>query len=245
MPTKSQNRRPELSHESLDDLSSIDSIRKQLAQESKFQVKAGVNDFFSQLMDFSGNSANDYEGPANDYEDKQNTSSSESGNITKDFIEGFEYQLFVAKSSEKPANTDKQEMKKPERRAEAAINYHAEIVQSGERLSRTETTEHQRQIEKIMHEIKKLVNSTKSLQMEFGHITVEEAPANPGKYYTSFFEWLLIMINQARQKIDDSGAWLREVGAKNSKKQGYWGKAKSMGTSFTQNNERAVATSTG
>jgi len=141
-------------------------------------------------------------------------------------------------------SSSKQENKNEKSNIEAAIDYHAEIAKSGERSSRRESSEISGKIQELMAELKKLAQSTKELQREFGHVTVESAPAKPGTYHLNFFEWMIIMLKQARQKVEDSNSWLSTVSGK-SKKLGYWGSAKKFGTSFTQNNERNVATSTG
>jgi hypothetical protein len=138
--------------------------------------------------------------------------------------------------------------KKIKAEAEPGINYHREYYESisrfSERASYREVMQESRKIQQVMAEIRKLASSTKLLQVEFGLVTVEEAPVNPGQYYVNFFEWMLIMIKQARQKVEDSKSWLETVKGKKGKK-GYWDKAKKHGTTFSQANERFVATSTG
>lgn len=130
------------------------------------------------------------------------------------------------------------------------IDYHGQYVESitrfSENASSHEVMQENGKIQQIMAEIKKLVMSSKSLQAEVKGITVvSEVPANPGKYYVNFFEWMLIMVRQARQKVEDSKSWLATVKGKKSKRMGYWGMAKKHGTSFSLSNERSVSTSTG
>lgn len=154
------------------------------------------------------------------------------------------------KTSSERNGQEKSRRKKVKAEIQPGIDYHREyydsITKSGERASRLEAMQESRHIQQIMAEIRKLVTTTKSLQAEFGGLTVvEEAPANPGKYYVNFFEWVLIMLKQARQKVEDSKSWLETVKGKKKKKMGYWDKSKKYGTSFSQANERFVATSTG
>src|SRR3989344_2272743 len=92
--------------------------------------------------------------------------------------------------------------------AAPAMDYHREIARAGERLGIKETTQMQRDIQQIMVELKKLVDTSAVLQAQFVEVTVEQGPVNPGKYHKNFFEWMLIMIRTAREKVQDSGAWM-------------------------------------
>lgn len=139
--------------------------------------------------------------------------------------------------------------KKRKTEIQPGIEYHREYYESiskfSENASNRENIHESRKIQQVMAEIRKLASSTKLLQAEFGLITVEETPINPGQYYINFFEWMLIMLKQARQKVEDSQSWLETVKGKKKKKSGYWDKAKKHGTTFSQSNERFTATSTG
>ena len=128
----------------------------------------------------------------------------------------------------------------------AHIEYHDEIRKVGERASHAETKQLTRQVQEILMELKKLISSSKTMEMEFADIAVMETPPEVGEYHLSFFDWLLITIKQAREKVEDSGAWLAAVKGKNSKKGGgYWDMFKKHGTSFGMSNERSTATSVG
>jgi hypothetical protein len=252
---KSQKRRPETSPET-EDLSNLAALRKELKKQTVEQVNLAGKDFFSQIIGY----ANDYEGPANDNEngttertvqaeslDSKKSASEPSSLSLKEVVL---FQLLPPSLNEQSsANDFESKLAKIEQKAAPSTEFHKEysqsITKSGENLSRREANEHEHKINQILSEIKELVTSTKALQVEFGQVTLETVPSNPGKYYTNFLEWLIIMIRQARHKVEESNSWLSSVQGKNSKKQGYWGKAKKMGTSFTQSNERNVATSTG
>lgn len=125
--------------------------------------------------------------------------------------------------------------------AEAAINYTREVLQT-ERFSKQELGEISAQVQQIKAELKKLVASSRILQVQFSEISVEQAPKEIGKYHLNFFEWLLGVIQVARKNVESSGAWLNT----SKKKQGnYWNMYKKHGTSFGLSNERAVATQVG
>src|SRR3989344_5698474 len=72
----------------------------------------------------------------------------------------------------------------------------------------------------------------------------EQQIVNPGKYHVSFFEWVLLLVRQARMKVEDSSAWLGAFKSKKAKKQ-YWSMFKKHGTTFGLSNERVVSTQTG
>lgn len=127
---------------------------------------------------------------------------------------------------------------------ETVINYSRDILKNSEHAMLGENREMQQNIREIQDELRKLLQSSKVLQMEFAQVAVEQAPVEVGKYHTNFFEWMLIVLRQAREKVEDSGAWLSTVKGKNAKK-GYWGMFKKHGTTFGLSNERSVSTQTG
>lgn len=206
---------------------SEDNFQKQIAKEAGKQTKLVNDNFWEQLLGASISS--------------EQTS------------ESVVFELSKLKKSEKLSleenRGEKVQKKKIKTEAQPGIDYHREYFESitkfSEKATYHEVIQESRKIQQVMVEIRKLASSTKSLQSEFGLITVEEVPTNPGKYYVNFFEWMLIMLKQARQKVEDSKSWLETVKGKKGKKAGYWDKAKKYGTTFSQANERFVSTSTG
>lgn len=242
----SKRKRIESSYESGD-------FSKKFKHEVKKQAELAGEDFFSQLLGFEGN--DNANAPAK----------SPDGNVIPFPGQETSVKKEKPKASKKGVIFDIKDqllgnnfllMSQPERRAtnenaprrEAAIEYHSEfnrgVMRAGENLSRRESGEQNSRSQQILAELRKLASSMKELQREFGHVTVDQAPSNTGTYYVNFFEWMLIMIRQARQKVEDSKSWLETLKGKSQKK-GYWGMAKKGGTSFTQSNERSMATSTG
>lgn len=106
----------------------------------------------------------------------------------------------------------------------------------------------EREIETLLLEIKREVKrfdeATKNLENEAAKIIVEEVPPNPGIYHVNFFEWLLGILRNIRQKVEDAGAWLSLLQSKKAKR-GYWSMFKKHGTTFGLSSERVVATQTG
>jgi hypothetical protein len=140
------------------------------------------------------------------------------------------------------------QLNKPESRVAAAIDYHREIVKVGEKASKVENREINEKIQQISVELHRLINSSQVLKMEFKEMAVEQGPVNAGEYHINFLEWMLLVIKQAREKVEDSGAWLSAVKGKGKggkKDNSYWSMFKKHGTSFGLSNERNVATQTG
>lgn len=137
--------------------------------------------------------------------------------------------------------------KKHKQEAHAHIDYHNEIRKSGEHANRSENRQLTQQVQEILAELQRLIKSSKAVEMEFAEYAVMETPAEVGDYDLNFFEWLMITIKQAREKVEDSGAWLSAVKGKNGKKGGndYWSMFKKHGTQFGMSNERSSATSVG
>jgi hypothetical protein len=204
---------------------SIGDIPGSVARDIKDSVSAAPADFFNQLLGM-GDYAGDHKEGSHEGEVKP-------------------YEKFTLYSSDhKDSTSEKPKMEhKPENAP--AMNYSAEIAHSSERASKKENHELQYQIQEIVAELQRLVDSSnKIIQMEFGTVNVSSTPTAVGKYHTNFFSWMLTVIRTARQKVEDSGAWMAVAKGKGNRR-GYKQSSKSLGTSFTQSNERNVATQTG
>ncbi len=146
-------------------------------------------------------------------------------------------------SEKTPVHADKA----PQHKQEAAMDYHGkfrnEIVHSRERASKSEMNQMRQNIEQIKKELSKLIESSHILKLEFAEVSVEQT-VTVGAYQLNFFEWMLAVIRSAREKVEDSNAWLGTVKGKGAKKD-YWGMFKKHGTTFGLSGERSVATSVG
>jgi len=140
------------------------------------------------------------------------------------------------------------DLPKEEKQALEAImpgfDYRREIVEGEKKIAREDTQVIEAQIHEIIIELKKLVSSTKELEIEFKDIVVEQKIEKPGKYHVGFFEWVLSAVKLARMKVEDSQNWLNVFKSKKSQKQ-YWSMFKKHGTTFGLSNERTVSTQTG
>jgi hypothetical protein len=128
---------------------------------------------------------------------------------------------------------------------EAGNEYHREIAHYAERAHYREVSEVEQRVQQILSELQRLVDSSSTiLQAEYQEISVMQKPAEVGKYHINFFDWMLSVIQNARMKVEDSGAWLSTMQGKKGKKN-YWAMFKKHGTSFGMSNERQVATQSG
>jgi len=155
-----------------------------------------------------------------------------------DLVEGQELNLSL-QSANQP-----QEKTEAKLDIEPGIAYHRDILHGYRKITQENNQEISRKIQEIIIELKKLTASSNVLQIEFKEVAIEQRIVNPGKYHTSFFEWVLSAIRIARMKVEDSGAWLSASKNKKAKKD-YWSMFKKQGTTFGLYNERVVATQTG
>jgi hypothetical protein len=102
----------------------------------------------------------------------------------------------------------------------------------------------EKKIEYIREQLQALSKQLKRLDNNI--IKAVQSPiVETGSYHESYLDHLKQIIHLFSLKVNQANSWL-EVYQSRSKKQGsYWGMAKSKGTSYTQNNERSIATSVG
>lgn len=104
------------------------------------------------------------------------------------------------------------------------------------------------QINKVMQElaaeVKQLQAQTSELAQEVKNVTVESMPSSVGKYHLNFFEWVITMLKDLRQRVSESRQWLAMSTTKKQQK-GYWAMFKKHGTSFAMSEERAIASANG
>src|SRR5947199_372151 len=110
---------------------------------------------------------------------------------------------------------NKSHEKKAEIHVRAHIEYHDDMRKLGENKNRSENQQTIQKIQEALAEIQQLIKSSKTLEAEFADFAVMEAPKEVGDYDLNFFEWLILTIKQAREKVEDSGAWLSAVKGKN------------------------------
>lgn len=140
--------------------------------------------------------------------------------------------------------TPGQELDLKVRNSEPGIDYAREIIHAEKDINTKEKYEVRARIQEIQMELKKVINSSKELQVEFKDVSMEQLPVNPGKFHVNFFEWILSQIVNARTRIEDAVHWSNAIKGKKNQKQ-YWSLFKKHGTSFGLSSERTVATQVG
>lgn len=127
---------------------------------------------------------------------------------------------------------------------EPGIDYRKEIIDVTKRGNRENTQVLDAKITEILAELKKITAASAEIAVEFKEVAVEQRIENPGEYHVTFFQWMLSMVRAAREKIEDSGAWLSVMKSKKKQKD-YWAMFKKHGTTFGLSNERVIATQAG
>ncbi len=101
-----------------------------------------------------------------------------------------------------------------------------------------------RLMQELQVEVVKLQRQTAELTGDVKKITVESKPAKSGIYHLNFFDMMITMLKELRQKVGESRMWLNKSQQK-KKQKGYWAMFKKHGMNFAASDERAVASSNG
>lgn len=154
-----------------------------------------------------------------------------------DLVEGQELQLQTLQTESVQKTTHMTERI-------AAIDYHREIVDAGKNQEKRFSFALETKVQEIIIELKQLVNSSQELAVTYKEVATEQRMEKPGTYHMAFFELMLKVVKEARQKVEDSGAWLAAMKSKKGQRN-YWNMFKKHKDSFSLSNERVVATQTG
>lgn len=101
-----------------------------------------------------------------------------------------------------------------------------------------------RRIEEIREQLKNLAKQVKRLDQNLLR-AVESPIVEAGEYHENFLLHLQQVIRLFTMEAQDTNSWLELYHSRSTKKGIYWSMAKSKGNSYTQSNERSVATSVG
>jgi len=102
----------------------------------------------------------------------------------------------------------------------------------------------EKRIDEIRDQLKNLAKQVKTLDTNLLK-AVESPIVQAGIYHESFLVHIQKMIQIFSLKVQEANSWLEMYNGRSAKKGVYWSMAKSKGNSYTQSNERAVATSVG
>lgn len=211
-------------------IESVHSIGKKASKQLKSEATESGRTFLSQLLGLDSHKKS----PASHGE--SSPQKAEVSNISTGGV--IELVSFLTHADKPKAKAEKAPQ------IEAHMNHSRDMVKSSERASNNELREMNQNIQQIKAELSKLVASSHELKLKFADVGVDMATPTVGQYHLNFFEWMLAVIRSAREKVEDSGAWLGTVKGKGAKK-GYWGMFKKHGTTFGMSGERSVATQVG
>ncbi len=123
-------------------------------------------------------------------------------------------------------------------------SFHKARTEEWNRVFSAKQKETEKKIEQVREELKRLAVQLKNLDANITK-AVQSPVVEVGEYHLSFLDHLRETLHFYSLKASSANSWL-ETYNKRSKKQGfYWAQASKKGSSFTLNNERAVATSVG
>ena len=109
---------------------------------------------------------------------------------------------------------------------------HSKYVQeiSGEAHQMRESRESEQRIESLIVELRRLASSVQAVEKAVVLQAIGPAGSAKmkGKYYENFFEWMLLVVQDARRKVEDSGAWLQTMTGKSKSRQAVGKMKKSM-----------------
>lgn len=138
----------------------------------------------------------------------------------------------------------KQEKAEVIARSSEFAEYKREVI-NADRISDRRTEQQVTQaVDQIRMEIQKLVKTSKLVENTVKDATASQAPMNPGKYHIHFFEFVLSVIKDATQKLEDTVSFGAVFQSKKQQSK-YWNSYKKSGTSFGLSGERTVATQVG
>ena len=102
----------------------------------------------------------------------------------------------------------------------------------------------EKRIAEIREQIKILIKKVVKFELNVNQAIATETP-EPGIYHVSFFEHIQTVIELLKKNITEANSWLSLYNQRSRKKGEYMGMAKKKGASFTQSEERQLATSVG
>lgn len=116
--------------------------------------------------------------------------------------------------------------------------------QEWNRVFSSKELQNEKKIEYIREQLQQLSKRLKRLDTNIVK-AISSPVAQSGVYQENYLEHLKKIIHLFGMKVNRANSWLEIYNNRSIKQGSYWGMAKSKGTSYTQNNERSIATSVG
>ncbi|HSV94790.1 MAG TPA: DUF5660 family protein [Spirochaetia bacterium] len=150
----------------------------------------------------------------------------------------------IGKSESQPRNIFAEIQAKKEIEKRRIEQFQNQRTQEWNKIFSSKEVQTEKKIEYIREQLKQLSKQLKRLDLNI--VKAIQAPVvEAGEYQENYLEHLKKTIHLFSLKVNRANSWL-EIYKSRSVKQGtYWGMAKTKGASFTQNNERSIATSVG
>lgn len=123
-------------------------------------------------------------------------------------------------------------------------HFHQARQQEWNQVYSSKNREHSQRIESLRRQIADLAKQVKRLDVNIAK-AVDTPSQEAGAYQESFLKHIESVIQIFRLQVNSANSWLEVYSGRSKKKSHYWQMAKSKGNSFTQSNERTVATSVG
>lgn len=150
----------------------------------------------------------------------------------------------LKEGDEAELNSQEKQHEQPKKISNEHQAYFREIITAPARAENEDRHQLSAQIEEIRVEIKKLKDASKEMEVVFREVSTQQTPEKPGKYHLNFYEWVFITIKNAREKMEEVNTLGSMVSNRRKEKQ-YLAMSKKHGTSFSLNNERAIARQAG
>ncbi|HOX95908.1 MAG TPA: DUF5660 domain-containing protein [Candidatus Woesebacteria bacterium] len=105
-------------------------------------------------------------------------------------------------------------------------------------------TQTEKRIEEIRVQLKEMSKQVKRLDINLKK-AIEVPVVEYGEYQINFLEHIKEMIRNFGLNMRKANSWLEIYNSRSKKMGAYWNMANKKGSSYTQNNERSIATSVG
>lgn len=160
------------------------------------------------------------------------------------FIEALKVSREQGLESKSPNSSNREISNRNSLENDRISQFHQARVKEWNTLYSIKDREVAQRIEQIKHKIKALAKQIKQLDQNLEKAAITPVIENT-TYELSYLEHLKEAIHVFTLKANQANNWLNLYLGRSKKIGHYWSGAKSGGTSYTQSNERVVATSVG
>jgi hypothetical protein len=130
------------------------------------------------------------------------------------------FDIFIAANHAADKET-KRRLAKGKDRIDPGIDYHSDMLRSGDHALRRAKAETNHMVQELKGEMEALSKAVNKMGTEFASVSTEQAPVDGGEYHKHFFEWMLSVIKNARAKVEEAGTWMSAGAARGAKKADY------------------------